>query len=722
MIEYATFDKMIGTSVGNYRLEQFVGQARGGPVFLARTDAAATYLLHILAGPTSMASRDRQVYLERFHHQASQLVTLQHPNILSLLDYGSYHGLPYLVSPYLPMRSLHSRLDKNGPLDIFTIGRYLDQITATLEYAHQHGVLHSSLSVDCIFIRLDGQLVVADFGVRSLLLTGKEEGLSAPLTEWDGACAPEQLLGKPVGTYTDVYALGTVLFALLTGAPVFAGTTAEEIAQQHLYASVPPLSRWRNDLPAGLYSLIARALSKDPGQRFRQPGALANAYHRNVAPGNRIRVPFVVVSEVPTVQTQEPLATGPSMVDKPFAEHVWNNNRSAPTDHTSGSPRSVLEPSVPHSLHGFSDDPLSLADSPRAALMHRFGRKDRQRAMLLIAALVALLMIASTVMGIALLSQKSSSVSGASGQVTFFSNQNDPGGQTNALHIAIQHLEAPPAGYEYEAWIINDQTEQVMGLGRFTEKSQTWSLSYSGASGNLLEAGDKLEITQEQGVVKVPAGKVILVGTFPVKAFQHIQHLLVGFPETPGKIGMLMGLLQQTHLLNIQASVLQSVIASRNTVAIECVTQSMLDIIEGTHGTHYQPLAGACTQQNVTATGDGFGLLGKGYVAGAEEHASLALSQPDATSVMHLHAGLMDIGLSNITTWVTTIEQDVLHLRAHPTNLASIQEITTLADDAYHGVDVNGDGQIDPVVGEAGALTAYLQGQLMATLSVVPGT
>ena len=81
----------------------------------------------------------------------------------------------------------------------------------------------------------------------------------------------------------------------------------------------------------------------------------------------------------------------------------------------------------------------------------------------------------------------------------------------------------------------------------------------------------------------------------------------------------------------------------------------------------------------------------------------------------------MDIGLSNITTWVTTIEQDVLQLRAHPTNLASIQEITTLADDAYHGVDVNGDGQIDPVIGEAGALTAYQQGQLMATLSLAPG-
>lgn len=221
-------------------------------------------------------------------------------------------------------------------------------------------------------------------------------------------------------------------------------------------------------------------------------------------------------------------------------------------------------------------------------------------------------------------------------------------------------------------------------------------------------------------MVSVPTGKVILVGTFPVKSFAHIQHLLVGFPETPGKIGMLMGLLRQTHLLNVQAAVLQSIATSQDTVATACVTQSMLDIIEGTHGSHYQPLAATCSQRNVMATGDGFGLLGKGYIAGAEEHAALALSQTDATSGMRQHGALMNIALSNISGWVRTIEQDVLRLQAHPTNLSSLQEIAALADDAYHGVDVNGDGQVDPVAGEAGALTAYQQGQFMATLTLSP--
>jgi hypothetical protein len=184
---------------------------------------------------------------------------------------------------------------------------------------------------------------------------------------------------------------------------------------------------------------------------------------------------------------------------------------------------------------------------------------------------------------------------------------------------------------------------------------------------------------------------------------------------------MLTGLLQQTRLLDDQAAVLQSLSAGQNTVAISCTAQSMIDIIEGTHGSHYQPLGAACKQQNVLATGDGFGLLGKGFIAGAEEHASLALSQKDATKSMHQHAALMDIALTNVSGWVTTVEQDALQLRAHSNNLASIQQIVSLADDAYHGIDANGNGQIDPVAGEAGALTAYQQGQLMATLTLAPG-
>ena len=729
MIEYSSLEQLTGTTIGDYRLEQLVGQRSWGPIFLARTDGAATaHLLHLYAGPGKLAAKDWQGYLERFQHQMSQLAHLQHPNILPLLDYGTYRGLFYLVSPYIPMRSLHTRLAKNGPLDLFTAGRYLDQVSATLEYAHQNAVIHGDLSVDCIYIRLDGQLVVSDFGVRHLLLLEHAERLQ----EWSGACAPEQLLGKPGGTYTDVYALGAVLYALLTGAPVFAGNTPEELTQQHLYASVPPLSRWRNDLPAGLYSIVARALAKDPAQRFRRPGALANAYNRNVAPNNRLRVPFVVDSS-PALQAyrpERPPASKASVTEMQFTERKWSDNGSTALDHVNGSGMQPALPETPFppSLPVFPEsDPLGRRDARRSSLLHRFRRQNVRRTALF-ALLMIVLLVASSAIGTALLLKRSNTntASGTTGQVTFFDGQNGSQGHTGALNVVIHGLNAPSAGFQYAAWLINEQSEQVVALGTLTGTNQTFSLSYTGAdttgpaSIDLLATGEKFEITLEQGPVKLPAGKVILVGKFPPQAFAHIQHLLVSFPTTPGKIGVLVGTLEQTHLLQVQADVLPGLAPARKSVALQCAAQSIIDVIEGSQGPHYRSLAGSCAAENITATGDGFGLLGKGYLTDSAEHAILAITQPDATNTMHLHAGLMAIALSNIKGWVITIEQDALQLLKNPTDQTKVQEIATLADDDYHGVDVNGDGQIDPVAGEAGALSAYLQGQLMATLSLTP--
>ncbi len=726
MVEYASLDRLIGTRLGNYRLEQSLGQGKWGPVFLARTDTADTaYLLRILAGLTLSGARDRQAYLERFQHQASQIATLQHPNILPLLDYGSYHGMPYLVSPHIAMRSLRTRLAKGVSLDVLTVGRYLDQIAATLDYAHQHGVLHGSLSVDCISIRLDGQLVVADFGVVSLLLLDNKDLLRDQLDEWSGTCAPEQLLGKPVGPYTDVYALGSVLYALLTGSPAFPGNTPEDIAQQHLYASVPLLSQWRGDLPAGLYSVIARALAKDPAQRFRHPGVLANAYHRIIDPHNRSRVPLIVNTS-PAEQDQRALSSAASLPGVQFTELGGSSSVSNTVNWDHDSQRPAPQTAFPRDLPRFSQsDPFASPEMPRSSLMRRFRRKNLRRNALIVALII--LFLAASVFGITILVRQNTA-SGVTAQVIFFDDQSGPVGHTDALTIIAHGLDAPPAGFQYDAWFINDQSEGVLPLGALTAQHQSFSLTYVGvssngqASSNLLTLGDKLEVTLEQTAAKLPEGKKVLIGTFPPKAFAHIEHLLVSFPDTPGKIGLLVGMLDQMRQLNTQANVLQSLTASRDTVAVGCVAQSIIDITEGVQGPHYHPLAATCALKNVTATGDGFGLLGKGYLLGASDHATFATEQPDATSAMRLHAGLMAIALSNVKGWVTTINQDVLNLRKDPANLTKVQEITMLADAAYHGVDANSDGQIDPVVGEAGALTAYLQGQLMSTISLAPGS
>jgi eukaryotic-like serine/threonine-protein kinase len=121
--------------------------------------------------------------------------------------------------------------------------------------------------------------------------------------------APEQLSGDTVGTNTDVYALGAALYRILTGHRVFGGKTLDEIAQKHSNAPVPRLNLWRQDLPAALDTVIARAMAKDPRQRFTRPGELANAYHQVITPYDSKRQPFVP-APAPLSKTQPVITTG----------------------------------------------------------------------------------------------------------------------------------------------------------------------------------------------------------------------------------------------------------------------------------------------------------------------------------------------------------------------------------------------------------------------------
>ncbi len=294
-------------------------------------------------------------------------------------------------------------------------------------------------------------------------------------------------------------------------------------------------------------------------------------------------------------------------------------------------------------------------------------------------------------------------------------------GQTSALKISVVGLNAPATGTHYAAWLTDEQNERMLPLGNLTAQGKVFALSFAGNNANLLEQGNKVIITQEQGTASLPSGNVVLSGSFPPQAFVHIKHLLVAFPTTPGHIGLLVGLREQARLLNVQALLLKSAAANGNREAVRCASQSMLDVIEGKNGQNMNPLWQACFNFSINATGDGFGLLGQnGYVATAANHASLAATQPDSTDTIKVHANHVIIATENIKGWLTTIDQDVQHMLNNPGDTGKIHEIMTLSDHVLNGVDTNGDESIDPVPGEAGATTAYIHGQLMAGLSLHP--
>jgi len=328
---------------------------------------------------------------------------------------------------------------------------------------------------------------------------------------------------------------------------------------------------------------------------------------------------------------------------------------------------------------------------------------------------------AGTIAYLVLSKGSSTPASAANGTVSFVDSPNSQG-HTDALSITVNGLATPSSGSNYYAWIVNDQSEHIMPLGQLTGSGQQFTLNFAGNGTNLLGLGNKLEISMEQGKPSAPTS-VVLAGTFPPLAFVHIKHLMFAFPITPNHIGLLVGVLGQSQLLNVQAGLLQNAAAGHNTIATQCIAQSMIDIIEGHQGQHYRPLGPQCTDQNINITGDGFGLVGpNGYLSLAAAHASLAATQSDSTESIKIHARHVEICLTNVQGWAATIDQDALGLIANPGNTSKIQEIVTLSDHIYHGVATNGNEQPQPIPGSGGAQTAYIHGQLMAGLTLTPAS
>jgi eukaryotic-like serine/threonine-protein kinase len=306
MIEGTFLEKFIGATLGNYHLEQLLEQSKWGPVFMASSRDGTSYVIRFVGThfqEDELNTDAHIVFLGRFQQEANQVASLQHPYILPLLDYGNYQSIPYLVYPHVPLTSLRSLLAQNVPTDLNSVGHYLDQFASALEYAHQHAVIHRNLSTACIYMQANRQLTVGEFGLMRMYELSLDNQQTSKFSGSSESSSPEQLLGKPVDAYTDIYAMGAVLYRLLTGHPPFSGKTREEVTRQHLYAEVPSLKMWREGLPVDLDHIITKAMAKEPMQRYRQPIAFAQAYHQIVAP-RELYSPLIALPPVTPIQRQ----------------------------------------------------------------------------------------------------------------------------------------------------------------------------------------------------------------------------------------------------------------------------------------------------------------------------------------------------------------------------------------------------------------------------------
>jgi serine/threonine-protein kinase len=289
-LEIGSDQSLAGQQLGSYTIHSLIGRGGMGEVWLAsRSDGrfegqfAVKFLDSFARSPLA---------LDRFRREGRLLARLTHPNIARLIDAGvTSQGRPYLVLEYVAGESVERYCERQS-LSVEARVDLMLQVASAVAHAQSHLIVHRDIKPSNVLITAEGHVKLLDFGIAKLLAA---EGAESPadLTRIEDSAltpeyaAPEQILGEPVSTATDVYQLGLLLFVLLTGTlplPKLGGTRAERIraalestAPRASERSTPPL---RRQLRGDLDAIIAKALRKRSEERYATAAALRDDLQR----------------------------------------------------------------------------------------------------------------------------------------------------------------------------------------------------------------------------------------------------------------------------------------------------------------------------------------------------------------------------------------------------------------------------------------------------------
>jgi serine/threonine protein kinase len=267
-----------GEVVGPYRIIDQIGQGGMATVFKAYHAALDRYVAIKVLNP---AIQQDPGFLARFQREARIVAKLDHPHIIPIYDFAIHEGTPYLVMRYIEGQSLKAML-RNRPMPAKQVLALIQPVIAALAYAHSRGVLHRDIKPSNIIIATDGQVYLADFGLARMVQSATSTLSQDMLVGTPQYISPEQAKGEPTDARTDVYALGVVLFEMLTGRVPFSADTPYAIIHDHIYLAPPLPSAINPDLTPEIDAVLLAALAKNPNDRFANVNDLLNAFERAV--------------------------------------------------------------------------------------------------------------------------------------------------------------------------------------------------------------------------------------------------------------------------------------------------------------------------------------------------------------------------------------------------------------------------------------------------------
>ncbi|MGA9284504.1 MAG: Stk1 family PASTA domain-containing Ser/Thr kinase [Solirubrobacteraceae bacterium] len=248
---------------GRYRVAARLGSGGMADVYLAQDtllgrQVALKLLHHRFA--------EDQEFVERFRREASSAAGLSHPNVVAVFDRGEWDGTYYIAMEYLPGRSLKAVVREHGPLSPQDATDIIVQILLATRFAHKRGIIHRDIKPHNVILDEEGRAKVTDFGIAragasDMTLTGSIMGTAQYLS-------PEQAQGHAVSESSDLYAVGVVLYELLTGQVPFEGESPVTVALKQVSVEPTPPSTLNPAVPPALEAVVMRSLAKEPAARF----------------------------------------------------------------------------------------------------------------------------------------------------------------------------------------------------------------------------------------------------------------------------------------------------------------------------------------------------------------------------------------------------------------------------------------------------------------------
>jgi serine/threonine protein kinase len=660
-----------GKTLGKVKIGEFIARGGMAEVYLGehatlnRKVAVKIMRDHVDADPDNH---------KRFEREARVVADLHHSNIIQVFDYELLDGQPCLIMEFVPgaslgnyLKALHKRGEK---LPHNMVARILSAIASAIDYAHSKKIVHRDIKPANVLLRSasgpvdpdkplpeDVEPILTDFGLVRLLDSSVHTSTGA-VSGTPTYMSPEQARGDTITYKTDIYSLGVMLYEMLAGAVPFDAESSYGVLMKHLNDPPPPISGISPDLQL----IINRALAKDPEIRFATAKELANEFMA-VFNGQTVSIETIRSLNISRQPVKKPKQARPS----PW---VW------------AGAGTLLVVALAVGAFRFWSSTMAGKDQP----LGRVSFSDSYMIM-------------------------------------------------DKAIITFSDLTTPKAGFHYEIWLLAQGGEIRRNIGTIKiDESGQGQLTFTDPNQkNILSAFDQVEVTLEADNDPKPdeaSAEVVASSVFPPLALVHVRHLTVGFQTAPDATALIQGLWYTADTLYTSTSELDEAFSKRDEKLVRLKTEEIINQIVG-DGNAVQ-FKDWNENGTVDDPSDSFGLLhngdpgyaDQGYIAQTISHVNFAAQAMDATENIKSNGAQVVTCGENMTGWTEQLLEKALQLQAMPFGSEMkpvIEEMTVLSIQVISGVDSNGNGLVEPIVGEGGADTAYEYAYFMAEMPLLPG-